>query len=62
MPNDKYCLRLGVFTAVTMENVVFWDVAPYGSLATNVSEKRIISIIRVKRISELETTLAVTSC
>jgi hypothetical protein len=28
---DVYCVRFEVFTAVTMKNVVFWDVTPCGS-------------------------------
>jgi hypothetical protein len=42
-----------------MKNAVFWNVRPNGSC--NVSEERIASIISVKRISELRTTLVVTS-
>jgi hypothetical protein len=42
---------------VTMKNAVFWDVKPCGSCK---KEESIISIIRVKGISELGT-LAVTS-
>jgi hypothetical protein len=40
---------------------VFWDVTPCGSLKTYVSKERSASIIRVTRIGELGTTLAVTS-
>jgi hypothetical protein len=43
-----------VSTAVTMKNVVFWEV-------TDVSEELSASFIRVTRIGELGTTLAVTS-
>jgi hypothetical protein len=54
--------RVEVFTAVTMKNGVFWDVALCVVLVrTDVSEERSASIIRVTRISELGTTLAVTS-
>jgi hypothetical protein len=42
-----------------MTNAVFWDVTPCGFLRTDVSEERIASIIRVERISELGTALAV---
>jgi hypothetical protein len=49
------CVRLEVFTAVTMKNGVFWDVR------TDVSEELSASFIRVRRIGELGTTLAVTS-
>jgi hypothetical protein len=44
-----------------IKNAVFWDVMLCGSYITDVSEERINLIIRVKRISELGTTLAVTS-
>jgi hypothetical protein len=46
--------------AVTMKNTVFWDVTPCGSLRTDVSEERNVSIIRMTRIGE-PGTLAVTS-
>jgi hypothetical protein len=42
-----------------MKHAIIWDVAPCGSC--DVSEESIVSIIRVKIIGELETTLAVTS-
>jgi hypothetical protein len=48
-------VRFEVFTAVTMKNGVFWDVTPC------VSEELSASFIRVTRIGELGTTLAVTS-
>jgi hypothetical protein len=41
-----YSVRFEVFTAVTMKNAVFWDVAPC-ILLTDVSEERIASIFRV---------------
>jgi hypothetical protein len=41
-----------------MKNPAFWDVTP---VRTDFLEELIASIIRVKRISELGTTLAVTS-
>jgi hypothetical protein len=44
-----------------MKNAVFWDVAPRGSLRTDVSKEPSASMIRVTRISELGTTLALTS-
>jgi hypothetical protein len=47
--------------AVTMNNGVFWDVTPCGSARTDVSEELSASFIRVTRIGELGTTLAVTS-
>jgi hypothetical protein len=44
-------IRFEVFTAVTMNNAVFWDVTPHGSCKrTDISEERIASIIRVTRI------------
>jgi hypothetical protein len=46
---------------VTKKNGVFWDVTPCGSCKTDVSEELIASFIRVTRIGELGTTLAVTS-
>jgi hypothetical protein len=41
-----------------MKNAVFWDVTPFGSCETYVSEKCSASIIIVTRIGELGTTLA----
>jgi hypothetical protein len=41
-----------------MKNAVFWDVMLSGYCKNDVSEKRIASIIRVTRIGELGTTLA----
>jgi hypothetical protein len=38
--------------AVIMKNAVVWNVMPRGSLRTDVSQERVASIIRVKRISE----------
>jgi hypothetical protein len=49
---QKVTVRLEVFTAVTMKNGVFWDVTPCGS------EELSTSFIRVTRIGELGTTLA----
>jgi hypothetical protein len=46
--------------AVTMNNV-FWDIAVCGSCKNDISEEHIASIIRVTRIGELGTTLAVTN-
>jgi hypothetical protein len=54
-------VRYEVFTAVTMKGAVFCDVAPCDSLRTDISEQIIASIIRVKTIGKLKTTLAVTS-
>jgi hypothetical protein len=47
--------------AVTMKNGVFWDVTPCDSCKIEVSEELSASFIRVTRIGELGTTLAVTS-
>jgi hypothetical protein len=44
-----------------MKNAVFWNVTPCDFFRTDVSEERTDSIIRVKKISELRITLAVTS-
>jgi hypothetical protein len=44
-----------------MKNAVFWYVTPFDSVKTDVSEERIAFIMIMKRISELRTTLAVTS-
>jgi hypothetical protein len=43
-----------------MKNVVFWDVTPVDLVRTDVSDECIASNIRMTRIGELETTLAVT--
>jgi hypothetical protein len=40
---------------------VFWDVTPRGSVKTDISEELSASFIRVTRICEMGTTLAVTS-
>jgi hypothetical protein len=44
-----------------MKNAVFSGGMPMDFVRTDVSEERIASIIRVTRISELETTLVATS-
>jgi hypothetical protein len=49
---------LEIFVAVAMKNAVFWDVT---LVRKDVSEESIVSIIRMKKISELITELAVTS-
>jgi hypothetical protein len=46
-------VRFKVFTSVTMENAVVWDVIPCGSCMTDASEEFSASIIRVTRIGEL---------
>jgi hypothetical protein len=50
-----------VLTAVTMKNVVFWNVTRMVLVRTDVSEEISSYIIRVTRISELGKTLAVNS-
>jgi hypothetical protein len=42
-----------------MKNAVFLDVTPVAIVITNVSEHNVTSIVRVIRISELLTTLAI---
>jgi hypothetical protein len=44
-----------------MKNGVFWDVTPCGSCKTDVSEELSASFIKVTRIGELGTTLALTT-
>jgi hypothetical protein len=44
-----------------MNNGVFWDVTPVTLVRTDVSEELSASFIRVTRIGELGTMLAVTS-
>jgi hypothetical protein len=56
----RYKERFQVFTAVTMNNAVLWDVTARGSCETHV-EKSIVSVIRVTRNGDLGTTLAVTN-
>jgi hypothetical protein len=47
--------------AVTMKSAVLGDVGRVTLVKTEVSEDRFATIIKVSRIGELETTLAVTS-
>jgi hypothetical protein len=54
-------LRFEVFIAVSMKNAAFLDVTSCGCSKNRCMEEDIASIIRVTRISELGTTLAVTS-
>jgi hypothetical protein len=54
-------VRFQVFTAVTMMNAVFWDVNSLALVRTDFLEERSASIIRVTRICELGTMLAVAS-
>jgi hypothetical protein len=44
-----------------MKNAVFWDITPCGSCKDRHFEERIASIIKVTKIGELGTTLAVNS-
>jgi hypothetical protein len=44
-----------------MKIAVFWDLTPCDFCNTDVSEERIASIIRVTRIGELGTKLAITT-
>jgi hypothetical protein len=54
-------VRFKVFTAVTMKNAVFWDIRHVALVRTDVSNERITYIIKVTRMNELGTMLAVTS-
>jgi hypothetical protein len=54
-------VRIDIFTVVTMRNAVCWDLRSVDLVRTKISEERNASIIRVTRIDELGTTLAVTS-
>jgi hypothetical protein len=42
------------FTAVTMENVIIWDVTPCGIVRTEVSEEHVLSIFRVEKSASEE--------
>jgi hypothetical protein len=55
-------VRFEVFTAVTLKNGVFWDVMLCGSCKNRRFGGTYAPIIRVTRIGELGTTLAVTKC
>jgi hypothetical protein len=50
-----------VFTAVTIKNGVFWMLCRVALEKLEVSEERSASFIRLTRIGEIGTTLAVTS-
>jgi hypothetical protein len=52
-------VRFEVFTTVTMKNGVFWDVTPCGSCKYRRFGGTSVSFIRVRRIGEIGTTLAV---
>jgi hypothetical protein len=56
-----FYLTFEVFMAVTVKSVVFWDFTPICACKKDVSEELGSSIIRVTRIGELGTALAVTS-
>jgi hypothetical protein len=53
--------RFEVFLAVAMKNAVFGDVRSVALLTTDVSEENNASKIRVTRIGELRTSLAVST-
>jgi hypothetical protein len=59
--NISIFVRFEVFTAVTMTNGVFWDVTLCGSCKNRRFGELSVSFIKLTRISELGTTLAVTS-
>jgi hypothetical protein len=52
---------INILSVVTEKNAVFWDGTPYGSCKNRRFEELSASIIRVTRISELGTALAITS-
>jgi hypothetical protein len=54
-------IRFEDFTAVTVKSGVFWDVTPGALVRTDVSEELSASFIRVTRIGEPGTPLALTS-
>jgi hypothetical protein len=54
----QFC-KIEMFMMVTMQNAIFWDDTPRGSVRTDILEERVAIIIRVDRINELGTTLAV---
>jgi hypothetical protein len=45
-------IRFGVFTVVAVKNAIFCYDMPAAHVSTDVSEERVASIIRLKRISE----------
>jgi hypothetical protein len=61
-PAGKCYVRFEVFTAVTVKNVVFWDVRRVVLVRTDVSEERIASIIKMTGICELGTLAVIISC
>jgi hypothetical protein len=56
--NYDFTVRFEVFTAVTMMNAVFEMLRRVALVRTDVSEERIVSIIKVTIIGKLGTTLA----
>jgi hypothetical protein len=58
---NLFTVRFEVFTALTKKNGVFLHVTPVALIRTDVSEELSASFIRVTRIGELGTTLAVTN-
>jgi hypothetical protein len=57
----SYTVRFEVFTVVTVKRSIFWDVTPCDSYKKRRFGGTYRPIMRVKRISELGTTLAVSS-
>jgi hypothetical protein len=55
----KLYIKFDVFTAVTVKNDVLWMLRRVALVRTDVWEERSASIIRVTRIGELGTTVAV---
>jgi hypothetical protein len=51
-------LRFEIFTEVTMNNAVFWNMTPVVLVTADISEACIAPIFRVTGIDELGTTLA----
>jgi hypothetical protein len=58
---SNYYVRFEVLTGVIMKNTVFWDARRVALVKTDVSKEFIASIIKVGRVGELQTSLAVTS-
>jgi hypothetical protein len=52
--------RFDVLMSVTMKNTVIWDICHVALVRTDFSEELSTSIVRVTRIGELGTMLAVT--
>jgi hypothetical protein len=58
---EENYVRFEVFTAVTVMNAIFWKLHHVALLRTDILEEHSTSIIRVTRIGELGSMLAVTS-